>query len=87
MLYLQCVYSTAQTLTSDISISTKMDMYHYKMDTTLCIDCKYIDSVAEYALIPISYDHQMSNFKFFLGASSTRTPSLYKLVELTGIYS
>jgi hypothetical protein len=30
MLYLQCFYSTAQTLTSDISISTKMDMYHYK---------------------------------------------------------
>jgi len=41
----------------------------------------------EYALIPISYDHQMSNIKIFLGASSTRTPSLYKLVELTGIYS
>jgi hypothetical protein len=30
---LQCFYSTAQTLTSDISISTKMDMYHYKIDT------------------------------------------------------
>ena len=27
-------YSTAQTLTSDISISTKMDMYYYKIDTT-----------------------------------------------------
>jgi len=36
MLYLQCFYSTAQTLTSDISISTKMDMYHYKIDTTIC---------------------------------------------------
>ena len=34
MLYLQCFYSTAQTLVSDISISTKMDMYHYKIDTT-----------------------------------------------------
>jgi len=32
----QCFYSTAQTLISDISISTKMDMYHYKIDTTLC---------------------------------------------------
>jgi hypothetical protein len=41
----------------------------------------------EYALIPISYDHQMFNIKIFLCASSTRTPSLYKLVELTGIYS
>jgi hypothetical protein len=29
-------YSTAQTLTSDISISTKMDMYHYKIDRTRC---------------------------------------------------
>ena len=36
MLYLQCFYSTSQTLTSDISISTKMDMYHYKIDTTTC---------------------------------------------------
>jgi hypothetical protein len=36
MLYLQCFYSTAQTLTSDISISTKMKMYHYKIDTTIC---------------------------------------------------
>jgi hypothetical protein len=35
MLYLQCFYSTAQTLTSDISISTKMDMYHYKIDMTI----------------------------------------------------
>ena len=34
MLYLQCFYSTAQTLASDISISTKMNMYHYKIDTT-----------------------------------------------------
>jgi hypothetical protein len=34
MLYLQCFYSTPQTLTSDISISTKMDMYHYKIDRT-----------------------------------------------------
>jgi len=34
MLYLQCFYSTAQTLTSDISISTKF--YHYKIDTTTC---------------------------------------------------
>ena len=34
MLYLQRFYSTAQTLTSDISISTKIDMYHYKIDTT-----------------------------------------------------
>jgi hypothetical protein len=33
---LQCFYSTAQTLTFDISISTKMDMYHYKIDTTRC---------------------------------------------------
>jgi len=34
MLYLQCFYSAAQILTSDISISTKMDMYHYKIETT-----------------------------------------------------
>jgi hypothetical protein len=31
-------YSTAQTLTSDISISTKMDMYHYKIDRTRCVE-------------------------------------------------
>jgi len=37
MLYLQCFYSTSQTLTSDISISTKMDMYHYKIDTTIIV--------------------------------------------------
>ena len=34
MLYLLCVYSTSGNLTSDISISTKMDMNHYKIDTT-----------------------------------------------------
>ena len=38
MLYLQWLYSTAQTLTSDISISTKMDMYHYKIYMTMSID-------------------------------------------------
>jgi hypothetical protein len=42
MLYLQCFYSTAQTLTSDISISTKMDMYHYKIDTTIYIWLDYV---------------------------------------------
>jgi len=37
MLYLQCFYSTASNLTSDIYISAKMDMYHYKIDTTICL--------------------------------------------------
>ena len=38
----QCFYSTAQTLTSDISISTKIDMYHYKIDTTIYKELEYI---------------------------------------------
>ena len=48
MLYIQCFYSTAQTLTSDISISTKMDMYHYKTDTTCCL---YNSCVLSYLLV------------------------------------
>ena len=38
MLYFNSLdfYSTAQSLTSDISICTKRDMYHYKIDRTKC---------------------------------------------------
>ena len=63
MLYLQCFYSTAQTLTSDISISTKIDMYHYKIDTTttgaqnesmICKSFQYIYLVSLHTLICFS---------------------------------
>ena len=47
------LYSTAQTLTYDISNSTKMDMYHYKIDTTS--DSGKIYDISENLPARISY--------------------------------